>query len=120
VGLVATFTLDGVTHEYLQPAPGSPENAHSWEYGHYPKVSASVPLAAGGSFDVFAHAERWNSDHVLVRWEDDDRRPHSAWIPAANVRRVTDSAWDIWEYHRCPERLRRIRWGATMPGFIPS
>lgn len=117
---MAIFELDDLTHEYVQTSPGRPELARSWEYGHYPKVLASVPLTGGKSLDVYAYAERWTPDHILVRWEDDDRRPQSAWIPSGNVRRVTDSEWDIWEYHRCPPNIRGVRWGARLPGFLGS
>lgn len=117
---MAIFKLDDVTHEYVETFPGRPELVRSWEYGRYPKVLASVPLTEGKSLDVYAHAERWTPDHILVRWEDDDRRPHTAWILANGVRRATDSEWDIWEYHRCPVQLRGVRWGNTMPGFVPG
>lgn len=116
---MASFTLDGETHEYLRPDPGHrPEDAKSWEYGKYPKVMASLPLADGGTVDVYAHADRWNPSHILVSWLDDDRHVHWAWIPAGNVRRVTDSEWDIEEYRRCPDNLRGIRWSDRLPGFM--
>ena len=45
---MASFTLDGETYEYLKPDPGHlPEEAKSWEYGNYPKVLATLPLANG-------------------------------------------------------------------------
>ncbi|WP_400158532.1 hypothetical protein [Arthrobacter sp. BPSS-3] len=116
-----SFTLDGETFEYLQPDSGNgPEDAQSWTYGAYPKVRAAVPLAAGGSVPVYASAERWNPSSVLVRWADDGRHSHWAWIPAGNVERVTDSEWDIEEYRRCPEKFRAIRWGDRLPGFLPA
>lgn len=117
---MASFTLDGVTHEYLRPDPGhSPDAAHSWDYGSYPKVMATLPLTEG-TVDVYAVAERWNPSQVLVSWQDDGHHPHWAWIPAGNVRRVTDSEWDIEEYWRCPGHLRGIRWGGRPPGFLPA
>ncbi|MET4095043.1 hypothetical protein [Arthrobacter sp. UYCu712] len=113
---MASFTLDGVTHEYLMPDPDhGPDDTHSWTYGKYPKVMASVPLAGGGTLDVYAHAERWNPSHVLVAWRDDNDHSHWAWVPAGDVRRVTDSEWDIEEYRRCPEHLRTVRWGSRPP-----
>jgi hypothetical protein len=118
---MASFTLDGETYEYLRPDPGHPpEVTRSWEYGKYPKVMASVPLAAGGTMDVYAHADRWNPSHILVSWVDDEWHHHWAWVPAGNVRRVTDSQWDIEEYRRCPEHLRGVRWGTRLPGFLPE
>jgi hypothetical protein len=118
---MASFSLDGETFEYLKPDPGhSPEDAKSWEYGKYPKVLATLPLAGGGTVTVYAVAERWNPSHILVSWADDGRHAHWAWIPAGNVERVTDSEWDIWEYHRCPENLRSIQWGDRLPGFLPA
>jgi hypothetical protein len=117
---MASFTLDGTTYEYLLPDPGHPETTKSWEYGKYPKIMATIALAAGGTVEVYALAERWNPSHILVAWEDDDWRPHWAWVPAGSVRRVTDSEWDIWEYWRCPENLRAVRWGDRLPGFLPA
>ncbi|MET4094549.1 hypothetical protein [Arthrobacter sp. UYCu712] len=118
---MASFTLDGVTYEYLMPdLDHSPDDTHSWTYGQYPKIVASVLLADGGTVDVYAQADRWNPSQILVSWQDDDYRPHWAWIPAGNVRRVTDSEWDIEEYRRCPEHLRGIRWGSRPPGFLPA
>jgi hypothetical protein len=117
---MASFTIDGQTYEYLRQDPGPHENIQSWEYGSYPKIMAKLPLADGSTVDVYSPASRWNPSHILVAWQDDDKRPHWAWIPAGNVRRVTDSEWDIEEYRRCPEHLRSIRWGARLPGFISA
>lgn len=118
---MASFTFDGVTYEYLRPDPGhQPEDAKSWDYGKHPKVMATVPLAGGGTVDVYAVAERWNPSHILVSWGDDDWHAHWAWVPAGNVRKVTDSEWDINEYRHCPEHLRSIRWGHRLPGFLPG
>jgi hypothetical protein len=115
-----SFTLDGITYEYLLPDPGHLGATRSWECGKYPKVMATVALAGGGAIEVYARAERWNPSYVLVAWQDDDWHPHWAWIPAGNVRRVTDSEWDIEEYRRCPENLRGIRWAVRLPGFLPA
>ena len=115
------FTLDGVSYEYRMPDAGHPpEAARSWEYGNYPKVVASLPLADSGTVDVYALANRWNPAYVVVTWQDDAGHAHWAWVPAGNVRRVTDSEWDIEEYRRCPEKLRHIQWGNRLPGFLPS
>ena len=63
-GALASFTLDGETYEYLRPDPGHPaQDARSWEWGTYPKVMASVPLAGGRTVDAVAVAERWNPPH---------------------------------------------------------
>jgi hypothetical protein len=116
---MASFTLDGATYEYLRSAAGhSTEATRSWEYGKYPKIMASILLADGGTVDVYAVAQRWNPSSVMVAWDDDDDHAHWAWVPAGNVRRVTDSEWDIEEYHRCPEKLRAIQWGNRLPGFL--
>jgi hypothetical protein len=107
---MASFTLDGETYEYLRPDPGHPpDKIRSWEYRDYPKIMASVPLPRGATMDVYAVAEGWNLSYILVSWADDGDHAHWAWIPADNVRRVTDSEWDIEEYRRCPENLRAIR-----------
>lgn len=83
---MASFTLDGETHEYLMPDPGhAPEDTQSWMYGQRPKILASLPLAGGGTVDVYAHADRWNPSHILANWLDDERHAHWAWIPAGNV-----------------------------------
>lgn len=87
-------------------------------YGNYPKVLASLPLATGGTVDVYAHAQRWTPAHVLASWLDGEWHPQWAWVPAGNVRRVTDSEWDIDEYRRCPEHLRGVRRGERLPGML--
>lgn len=116
-----TFTLAGVEYDYLAPKlEGAPEDVHSWEYGKWPKVEAGVPLTAGGTVHVYGEASRWGHDHVIVSWRDDDGHTQWAWIPAANVRRVTASEWDIIEYHRCPPELRAVRWAKRLPGFLPE
>ena len=117
---MASFTLDGQTYEYTRHDPGPTEHIGSWEYGKYPKIIATLPLAGGATVDVYAHADRWNPTHILVSWLDDEYRPHWSWIPAGNVRRVTDSEWDVEEYRRCPENLRHIRWAGRLPGFLPA
>ncbi|SDL61376.1 hypothetical protein SAMN04487916_111101 [Arthrobacter sp. ov407] len=81
---------------------------------------ATLPLADGATVDDYAVAERWNPSYVLVSWADDGDQAHWAWIPCRNVRRVTDSEWDIEEYRRCPKNLRGIRWGDRLPGFLPT
>ncbi|MFS0718831.1 hypothetical protein ABC337_05100 [Arthrobacter sp. 1P04PC] len=114
-----SFTLDGVTYTYTQEPPGRPAETHSWQYGRYPKVRVTlctVPLP----LSVYALAARWNGDSILVEWEDDDRRKHWTWVDGAAVERATASEWDIWEYHRCPENLRGVRWGDRLPGFPPA
>ena len=115
-----TFTLDGITYDYVRSEPGPGDDARSWEYGHLPKVSADVPLASGGTVTVYANADRWTADRIIVSWRDDGDHSHWAWVPSANVRRVTDSEWDIEEYRRCPVNLRHIRWGKRLPGFLPA
>lgn len=116
-----TFTLAGVTYDYLTPAiGGDPEDVRSWEYGKYPKVEAALPLTTGGTLRVYGEASRWGRGHVIVSWLDDAWHPHWAWIPAGNVRRLTDSEWDIIEYQRCSPDRRPIRWGNRLPGFIPG
>ena len=115
---MASFTLDGMTYEYLLPDPGHVDGTKSWEYGHRPKTMATVALAGGGNIEVYAMAQLWSPSHILASWDDDDRRPHWTWVPSGSVRRVTDSESDIWEYWRCPDNLRRVRWGSRLPGFL--
>lgn len=79
---MASFTLDRETFEDLRPDPGHPaEKTRSWEYGVYPKVMASWPLAGGRTVDVYAVAERWNPSYVLVSWGDDGDHAHSKGDP---------------------------------------
>ncbi|MFJ5693307.1 hypothetical protein ACIP9X_05575 [Arthrobacter sp. NPDC093125] len=116
-----TFTLTGVKYEYLTPAlEGEPDEVHSWEYGHWPRVEAAVPLQGGGTVNLYAEAMRWGLGQILTRWRDDEGHMHSAWLPKDNVRRLTASEWDIIEYHLCPPELRPIRWGKRLPGFLPE
>lgn len=116
-----TFILDGVTYDYLQPRPDvGPASTHSWEYGHWPRVEAHVPLTDGGSVSVYGEATRWGGAQLLVQWRDDSGHYQDAWLPAASVRKLTASEWDIIEYHACPENLRSIRWGNRLPGFLPE
>jgi hypothetical protein len=115
----ASFTLDGITYEYVRPDPGNdPEVTHSWTYGQYPKVMATIPLVTG-AVDVYAYAPRWNASHVLVSWQEDDHHSQRAWIPAGNVRRVAGSEWDIEEYRSSPEHLRVVQRGSRLSGFLP-
>ena len=111
-------TIAGTAYDYTQPVPGRPTQARSWQYGRYPKVRATLPTTPA-PVTVYAHAARWNGDQVLVEWEDDERRKHWTWVNSAAVERATASEWDIWEYHQCPEKLRAVRWGDRLPGFLP-
>lgn len=114
-----SFTLDGQQYEYAQEAPGRPESTRSWEYGRYPKVKATLPTTPT-AVPVHAEAARWNGDCVLVEWEDDGRRKHWMWVDGDAVELATPSEWDIWEFHRCPENIRGVRWGDRLPGFLPA
>ncbi|MFE5837217.1 hypothetical protein [Arthrobacter sp. NPDC056493] len=121
IGPMPTFNLAGVKCDYLAPTlEGDPEEVHSWEYGKWPRVEAAVPLTDGETVSIYAVASRWGHGLVHVSWQDDDEHSHGAWIPAANVRRLTASEWDIIEYRQCPPDLRSVRWGKRMPGFLPE
>ncbi|MFW0775927.1 hypothetical protein ACLRGI_22475 [Paenarthrobacter nitroguajacolicus] len=116
-----SFLLDGVTYEFVHPERMGPvEEVKSWEWGHYPKVHALVPLKAGGTVAVYAEAKHWNQTQISVQWYDDDKVSLTAWLPKDDVRPVTNSEWDIDEYNRCPEWLRVIQWGKRMPGMLPE
>lgn len=116
-----TFTLDGVSYEYLQPDLGGElEGVRSWEYGKWPKVHVRVPLAGGAVAEVYGRASRWTAAHIHVNWQDDSDHFQGAWVPAANVRKATESEWDIEEYRRTPENLRMVQWGHRFPGFLPE
>ncbi|AYR00915.1 hypothetical protein PP636_gp58 [Arthrobacter phage Hestia] len=113
-----SFTLGGVAYEYVAPPPPA-RLIQSWEYPHWPHVEAAVQLVGGGSVQVYGEASRWSPDQVHVRWADDKGHFHASWLPNANVRRLTDSEWDIIQYHQCPENLRHVQWGKRLPGFLP-
>ena len=116
-----TFTLNGQTYAYLQPIlDAKPQDARSWEYEHWPRVEAQVPLAGGEAVSVYGEAMRWAGEQIIVRWKDDDGHYHQAWVPANAVRKLTASEWDIIEYHATPANLRSIRWGKRLPGFLPE
>lgn len=117
---MGSFTLESISYEFLEPAfEGAPEDVHSWEYGKWPKVRAAIPLVDGGTVQVYGEASRWNQHQIIVSWQDDDRHPHWAWIPAANVERVTDSDWDVEEYRKWPPDMRGIRWGNRFQDSCP-
>jgi hypothetical protein len=121
IGPMPTFIQDGFPYDYL--APAGPVRLHlikSWEYPHWPRVEAAVPLADGGSVEVYGEASRWSAEQVHVRWADDEGHFHAAWLPTSAVRRLTASEWDIIEFHNCPENLRHVRWGKRLPGFLPE
>jgi hypothetical protein len=90
--------------------------------GRLPFPLTGLDTDNGGEFTNYALAG-WATERNIyftrVSWVDDEWHHHWAWIPAGNVRRVTDSEWDIEEYRRCPEKLRWIRWGNRLPGFLP-
>lgn len=116
-----SFILGGVMYEYV--APPKPQRLHlirSWEYPNWPRVEAAVQLTDGGTVTVYGEASRWSDELVHVRWADDEEHFHASWVPMANVRRLTDSEWDIIEFHACPPELRHVRWGSRMPGFLPE
>ena len=113
--------LTGVSHDYATPpVDAQPEDVRSWEYGSWPRVEVNVPLTTGGTVAVFGEATRWTKSQILVMWTDDDGHYHSAWVPPANVRKLTASEWDIIEYDQCPPERRGIRWGNRFPGMLPE
>ncbi|MBT2594554.1 hypothetical protein [Arthrobacter sp. ISL-72] len=114
---MTSFTLNGVTYEYLRPEPtGRLEEIQSWEYGHWPRVEAAVPLVGGGTVAVYAMASRWSHATIHVEWLDGDGHRHNAWVPKGNVRRLTASEWDIIEYQECSETLRGGQVGEEASG----
>ena len=116
-----TLTLSGVSYEYLTPkSSGLLEETQSWEYGHWPRVEAQVPLAGGGTVTVYAEAMRWTARQILARWQDGAGHYHAAWLPKGNVRRLTASEWDIVAFHACPPELRSVQWANRLPGFLPE
>lgn len=114
-----TFILGASSLEYLTPMPDVDlHDIHSWEYGHWPRVEANIPLVSGGTVKVYAEASRWGGSFIRVRWSTEAGTYHQAWIPKENVQRLTASEWDIIEFHACPENLRHVRWGKRLPGFL--
>ena len=53
-----------------------------------------------------------------MAWAGVDWSPHWSWIPAGNVRRVTDPAWDI-EETGAVRGTRVASGGGRLPGFLP-
>lgn len=53
---------------------------------------------------------------MLVVWTDGADQKHWAWVPSGNIRRVTDSEWDIEEYRRCPKAPWH-QWGQCLPSL---
>jgi hypothetical protein len=89
------FTLNGTTHHFLEPNGfEDPKEVRSWEYGHYPKVLAAVPLTGGGTANVLGESTRWTHTHVGVLWWDHAGKICWAWIPKENVRPASDTEWD--------------------------
>lgn len=43
-----------------------------------------------------------------------------AWIPAANVRRLTASEWDTIEFHQCPPRYAPSAGRSGCPASYPN
>lgn len=85
-----SFILDGTSYEYLMtPRPRPLHLIKSWDYGQWPRVEATVPLADGSTVSVYGEASCWGAEQVHVRWADDEERFHAAWLPAASVRRMT-------------------------------
>lgn len=115
-----TFILDGISYTYARPdrPPAEPEEVQSWEYGNYPKVQATI-LTDGGTLDVYGEVTRWSPTHIIVEWADDNKHRYWTWVPKEDVRRVTDSEWDIDQYLRGLPELRNIQWGNRLPGFLP-
>lgn len=99
---------------------GPVEEVRSWPMDQRPKVRALVPLAGDGSLAVYAEATHWNRSQVHVQWVDDNKDSFVTWLPSESVSPVTDSEWDIDQFHRCPEWLRSVRWGKRLPGFLPE
>ncbi len=115
------FMHGGTTYEYLVLSPPAQLDCiQSWDYGSWPHVAAEVPLSDGGAVTVYGEASRWTADQIHVRWPDDEGHFCSAWLPTPNVHRLTDSGWDIIEFHETPEYLRMIRWSGRLPGFLPE
>jgi hypothetical protein len=75
-------------------------------------VVAAVPLADGGTVDVYAEANRWSPTHISVQWMDHDGHTNWGWIPKADVRLATDSEWDMSKSRRCNQVLDRYPLGA--------
>lgn len=78
-----------------------------------------MSLAAGGTVQVYGESTRWSPTHISVPWVDHVGHTNWAWIPKENVRRATDSEWDIGQYRRCAEVNRVIRRGTDCRGFSP-
>lgn len=120
-----TFVLHGVTYEVAGPGRQGPvEAVRTWPPVERPRVHARIQIKGGAALHVYAEATAWNATQIHVRWHDDNNDSLTSWVSKDDVRRVTDSEWDIDEYNRTPEWLRVVRWGANfehrLPGFLPQ
>jgi hypothetical protein len=69
--------LDGTAYEHAERDPElAVGNVRRFENKTEPEVIAQVPLAGGGTVEVYAVAKRWNPARILVSWADDNMHPH--------------------------------------------
>jgi hypothetical protein len=112
--------LDGTAYEHAERDPElAVGNVRRFENKTEPEVIAQVPLAGGGTVEVYAVAKRWNPARILVSWADDDMHPHwrgpSRQCPPSHRLRMGHLGIPA-----PPEKLRGVRWGDRLPGFLPE
>lgn len=93
---------------------------HSWEYGNYPRLAATITVDGDRRLEVLGEGSRWAGDWICFAWVDDKNQTMWSWIPLADVRKVTESEWDIHQFNRLPDVLQAHRWERCPPGFIPA
>ncbi|MFF1382750.1 hypothetical protein ACFVWT_04210 [Arthrobacter sp. NPDC058288] len=113
------FLWYGERHSYIRGEMPAAE-AHSWEYTSYPLLAATLTVNGGQRLEVLGEGSRWAADWICFSWVDDEDQTNWTWLPRSDVRKVTDSEWDIHVFNRMPPALQAHRWERCPPGFIPA
>lgn len=113
------FVWFGEAHTFVRGEKPAGE-AHSWEYGHYPLLAATLTVDGGQRVEVLGEGSRWAGEWVCFSWVDDEDQTSWTWLPRSDVRKVSDSEWDIHVFNRLPSGMQEHRWERCPPGFIPA
>lgn len=113
------FLWYGERHTYVRGAKPAAQ-AHSWEYGAYPHLAATITVDGGQRLELLGEGSRWAGDRILFSWVDDEDQTNWSWVPRSDVRKVTESEWDIHLFNRLPPSMQAHRWEHRPPGFLPA
>lgn len=116
---MGSFTLNGIRYEYVRGTMPTAE-ARSWEYGSYPHLAVTITVESGARLEVLGQGTRWAGDWICFSWVDDEDQTNWSWVPRGDVRKVTDSEWDVHVFNRLPPSMQAHRWERCPPGFIPA